>query len=297
MKLSGKGGAMPRAPTGRAFDRAHWDMARGPSGDRIETSGLVDKVVRRIGQDIISGLFKPGDTLPNELALCERLGVSRSVLREAVRVLVSKGLLRRKSRLGTRVCPPDVWSLLDSDVLGWLSAIEPPDRFVRELFGLRRAVEPAIAALAAESMSVADLAALEACHREMISAGDDADRFFEPDFCFHRIIMRSVENSLVQALGRIIMQALEINLRLSLAAPLGQQKSVPQHGAVLEAIRRRNPEAAREATTRLINDAEEDVWHALALKRRDRARPDRRKPTRTVMGTQDLSPGGSPLWK
>ena len=126
----------------------------------------------------------------------------------------------------------------DSDVLGWLSAIDPPDRFVRELFGLRRAVEPAIAALAAQSMSAVDLAALEACHRDMIAAGDDADRFFEPDFCFHRIIMRSVENSLVQALGRIMMQALEINLRLSLGAPLGQQKSVPQHGAVLEAIRR-----------------------------------------------------------
>ena len=106
---------MPRAPAGRAFDRAHWEVARGPSGDRIETSGLVDKVVRRIGQDIISGLFKPGDTLPNESALCERLGVSRSVLREAVRVLVSKGLLQRKSRLGTRVCLPDVWSLLDSE--------------------------------------------------------------------------------------------------------------------------------------------------------------------------------------
>jgi GntR family transcriptional regulator, galactonate operon transcriptional repressor len=146
-------------------------------------------------------------------------------------------------------------------------------------------------------MSPADLAALEVCHRDMISAGEEADRFFEPDFCFHRIIMRSVENSLVQALGRIIMQALEINLRLSLAAPLGQQKSVPQHGAVLEAIRRRNPEAAREATTRLINDAEEDVWHALALKRRDRARPDRRKPARTAMTTQGLSPEGNPIWK
>ena len=288
---------MPCAPAGRAVDSGHWYTARGPSDDRIETSGLVDKVVRRIGQDIISGLFKPGDTLPNESALCERLGVSRSVLREAVRVLVSKGLLQRKSRLGTRVCPPEVWSLLDSDVLGWLSAFDPPDRFVRELFGLRRAVEPAIAALAAESMSAADLAALEVCHRDMISAGNDADRFFEPDFCFHRIIMHSVENSLVQALCRIIMQALEINLRLSLAAPLGQQKSVPQHGAVLEAIRQRNPEAAREATTRLINDAEEDVWHALALKRRDRARPDRRKPARTAMTTQDLSPEGNPIWK
>ena len=126
MKLSGKEGSKPRAPVVHAFDHAHWDTARRRSGDRIETSGLADKVVRRIGQDVISGLFKPGDTLPNESALCERLGVSRSVLREAVRVLVSKGLLLRKSRLGTRVCPTDAWSLLDSDVLGWLSAETEP---------------------------------------------------------------------------------------------------------------------------------------------------------------------------
>ena len=139
LKLSGKGGSTPRAPAGRAVDGAHWYTQRGPSDDRIETSGLVDAVVHRIGRNIVSGQLKPGHTLPNESALCEQLGVSRSVLREAVRVLVSKGLLERKSRLGTRVRPPEAWSLLDSDVLDWLSAREPRDRFVRELFGLRRA--------------------------------------------------------------------------------------------------------------------------------------------------------------
>jgi DNA-binding FadR family transcriptional regulator len=235
--------------------------------------------VNRIGRNVVSGQIKPRDTLPNESALCEHLGVSRSVLREAVRVLVSKGLLQRKSRLGTRVCPPEDWSLLDSEVLDWLSSAEPRERFIRELFGLRRLVEPGIAALAAESMSAADLGELEACHRDMISAGDDVDRFFEPDFRFHGIILRSVNNSLVHALGSTIVRALEINLRLSLTAPLAQQRSVPQHAAILDAIRQRNAEAAREATMRLINEAEEDAWQALGESRKgeNRARLRRQR--------------------
>jgi GntR family transcriptional regulator, galactonate operon transcriptional repressor len=272
LKLSGQAHD-PEHANQAAFDSARRHVAGSISPGKIESRGLVDGVVHRIGGNIVSGQLKPRHTLPNESALCEQLGVSRSVLREAVRVLVSKGLLERKSRLGTRVCLPEAWSLLDSEVLDWLSCAEPRDRFIRELFGLRRLVEPGIAALAAESMSAVDLGELEACHRDMISAGNDVDRFFEPDFRFHRIILRSVNNSLVHALGSTIAQALEINLRLSLAAPLGQQRSVPQHGAILDAIRQRNPEAAREATIHLINEAEKDVWQALAESRKpdDRA--------------------------
>lgn len=263
---------MPAASIGLIEEYGRRDSVDSVHSGKIESRGLVDKVVHRIGRDIVTGLFKPTDTLPTESVLCKQLGVSRSVLREAVRVLVSKGLLDRKSRLGTRVCLPEAWSLLDSDVLSWLSSAEPRDGFVRELFGLRRAVEPGIVSLAAECMSEADIKELEDCHRDMIAAGDDADCFFKPDFRFHQIILRSVNNSLVQALGRIITQALEINLRLSLAAPLGQQRSVPQHRAVLEAIRERNPEAAREATIRLINEAEEDVWNALAAGQKEQNR-------------------------
>jgi DNA-binding FadR family transcriptional regulator len=243
---------------------------------KIQNFGLVDKVVQRIGQDIISGKLKPAQTLPNEADLCDQLGVSRSVLREAIRVLISKGLLEKKSRLGTRVCAADAWSLLDSAVLTWMSAVDPPDRFVRELFELRRAIEPAVAALAAACITDDELALLEESHREMIAAGDDPELFFEPDFRFHQIIFRSVNNSLMQALGRIVMQALETNLRLSLPAPLGQQRSIPLHRAVLEAMRHHLPEAARMATVCLINNAEEDVRNALEAKRKGPARRAKR---------------------
>jgi DNA-binding FadR family transcriptional regulator len=234
----------------------------------IDNRGLAERVVHQIGQEIVSGSLEPGRTLPNEAELCQQLGVSRSVLREAVRVLVSKGLIETRSRLGTRVRLPDAWSLLDPAVLTWLSAVEPQDRFVRELFGLRRVVEPAVAALAAECIVASDLAALEASFEDMIEAGDDPERFFGPDLRFHQTILLAVGNSLVRALGEMVNQAMEFNLRLSLEAPLGQQKSIPLHRAVLEAIRDRRPDAARDAMTRLIDDAEQDVWHALAAKRK-----------------------------
>ena len=198
------------------------------------------------------------------------------MLREGVRVLVSKGLIETRSRLGTRVRPPEAWSLLDPAVLTWLSAAEPQDRFVRELFGLRRVVEPAVAALAAECIGADDLAELEASLDAMIEAGDDPDRFFGPDLRFHQAVLRAVGNSLVQALGDMVNQAMEVNLRLSLEAPLGQQKSIPLHRAVLEAIRSRRPNTAREAMTRLIDDAEQDVWHALAAERKPPARRRRK---------------------
>jgi len=76
----------------------------------VDKRGLVDRVVNKIGREIVSGLLKPRQTLPNEADLGGQLGISRPVLREAVRVLVSKGLLQTRSRLGTRLREPDAWS-------------------------------------------------------------------------------------------------------------------------------------------------------------------------------------------
>jgi DNA-binding FadR family transcriptional regulator len=247
---------------------------------KIDNPGLVDRVVQRIGQEIVTGRLKAGEMLPNEADLCEQLGVSRSVLREAVRVLASKGLLETKARLGTRVRAAQAWSRLDPAVLIWQSAIDPPDRFVRELFGLRRVVEPMVADLAARCISEPALALLEASFRDMVDAGDDPERYFGPDFQFHQLILAAADNSLIEALGQTIKQALEITLRLSLPAPRGQQRATPLHRAVLDAIRNRLPDAAREAMIRLINDAEEDVWQALAAKRENPPR-SRRQPVRS----------------
>ena len=258
-----------------SFDRVRGNAVISPKGmsTKIGNVGLVGQVVHRIGQDVVTGRLKPGETLPNEADLCEQLGVSRSVLREAVRVLASKGLLETKARLGTRVRDTEAWSRLDPAVLSWQSAISPPDHFVRELFGLRRVVEPMVAEMAARCIGEEALASLEASFRDMVEAGDDPERYFEPDFQFHQLILAAADNSLVYTLGQTIKQALEITLRLSLPAPRGQQRATPLHRAVLDAIRNRLPDAAREAMVRLIDDAEEDVWQSLAASREGRRSP------------------------
>src|ERR1700741_1610461 len=95
--------------------------------------GLVGQVVKRVGTDIISGRMKPDQPLPREAEWAEELGVSRTVLREATKVLISKGLVRSRPRAGTKVRAEADWNVLDPDVLGWKLEAAPREELVREL--------------------------------------------------------------------------------------------------------------------------------------------------------------------
>jgi GntR family galactonate operon transcriptional repressor len=257
-----------RATILRAEERygARVPLARGTERNvpRADERGLVGRVVSAIGQAIVSGLIAPNHVLPTEAELGRQFGVSRTVVREATRILASKGLLEARSRTGTRVCEPGAWHLLDPALLTWQSLAAPQDRFVRELFELRRMIEPEAAAFAARRISETGLVTLASAYDDMIRAGEDLPAFLAADRRFHRAIFHSVGNGLVLALASAVEQALELSLQLSLPTPRGQQQSVPLHGAVLDAIRGRDPDAARAAMHHLIDNAEEDVRHALA---------------------------------
>lgn len=242
---------------------------------------LVDQVVDTIGQDIVAGRYPVGSQLPNETEWGERLQVSRSVLREALRVLVSKNLIDIRSRAGGRVRQDADWNLLDPDILQWRSQSSDQGSFVTELFELRRVIEPAAAGLAASRISKMQLAELSAALVAMMEAGEDSDRFLEPDARFHRIILASVGNSLFRALGQAVTVALDITLRLSLDAPQGQQQSMPFHKTVLDAIAAGDSAAASAAMLALVNASERDVAEAQATTAKNR-RPPRRPPSKTA---------------
>ncbi len=106
-------------------------------------------IAHKLGAAIVSGEYRPGDTLSGEVAFSEALDVSRSAYREAVQVLSAKGLVESRPKTGTRVLPRNRWNLLDPDVLAWAFSGEPDIHFVRSLFELRSIVEPAAARLAA----------------------------------------------------------------------------------------------------------------------------------------------------
>jgi len=243
---------------------------------RVRGRSLVDRVVQIIGMDIAAGRFSPGAQLPNEAEWCERLDVSRSVVREALRVLVSKNLIDIRARSGGRVRDPGVWNLLDPDILTWRAQGENQDAYVTELFELRRVLEPAAAGLAASRISSAQLAELTLAYDEMVAAGEDTAKFFEPDVRFHRTILGAVGNALFRALGQTVTVALDITLRLSLDAPKGQQQSLPIHRTVLDAIAAHDSQAAAAAMLALVDAAERDVAEARA----EQKRPPRNVKTR-----------------
>jgi DNA-binding FadR family transcriptional regulator len=267
--------------TETAIDRDRWNGAlapsEGPGPNRAlgPGHGLLGKVVHAVGRKIIGRELPPGTTMPNEAEWCAQLGVSRTVLREATKVLISKGLVESRPKTGTRVRPAEDWNLLDPDVLAWQLAVAPRDRFVREIFELRRAIEPSVVALAAMRAPLAQLDEMAAALDGMAAAGDDGRRFIGPDLRFHLSILDAVDNGMIRALGSVIETALTTTMYLSLDNPRGQRHSVPLHRAVYDAIRARDPEAARAAMMKLIDDAEDDAARALKLRRRGEARKGR----------------------
>jgi DNA-binding FadR family transcriptional regulator len=278
------GRALPRAsgrieseaPVKQIVALAHARGA-GESPLGISTRSLHGQVANRIGAGILGGRFAPSAMLPNEADWSAQLGVSRTALREAIKLLSGKGLVESRPKTGTRVRPRERWNFLDPDVLAWQLAAGPADDFVRDLFELRRLIEEAAASFAARRASIADIEAIAAAYADMAAAGDDDARFIEPDLRFHRTILRAVGNEMLRALGAVVETALASSLRLSLDNPRGQRHSLPLHKAVLDAIHARAPARARRAMQRLIDHAEADVMSALALRRAGAENPARKK--------------------
>jgi DNA-binding FadR family transcriptional regulator len=236
-----------------------------PTAGSFTRRSLHGQVAQEVGIEIVRGAFRPGDLLPIEADLCVKMGISRTAVREAIKVLAGKGLVRSRPKTGTRVQPRDAWNFLDADILTWQLASGPPGKIVRELFELRRVIEPAAAALAAARAPKAQVARLAEAYREMVAAGDDGARFLDPDMRFHRTILDAVDNEMLRSLTTVVDTALTLSLRLSMDNPHGQRLSLPLHKAVLDAIRRRDGRAAHRAMVRLIDDAERDVRRVVGL--------------------------------
>jgi DNA-binding FadR family transcriptional regulator len=226
---------------------------------RVESHGLHEGVIEEIGRRIISHEFAPGSALPSEAELCRSLGVSRTALREALRVLAAKGLLEAKRKIGTSVRPVECWNYLDADILSWQLQSQDADRVIGELYELRHLVEPIAASLAAKSAKASDISALQDAYRDMELAGDDGEQIKAPDMRFHRAIIEASGNRLFCSLAEVIGAALAVNFDLVSHAPRGQKHSMPAHRKVLEAIATHDASAARLAMQKLIEDSQRDA--------------------------------------
>jgi DNA-binding FadR family transcriptional regulator len=222
---------------------------------------LFTHVVEELGSRIVRGDLKPGGALPNEADLCREMGASRTVVREAVKSLAAKGLLELRTRTGTRVLAPMHWNLLDLDVLGWRYAAMPRTQFFRELFEIRRMIEPPAAALAAERATMADIEVLDAAFAAMQVADASTDAAIDADLRFHRAILACAHNDLLGQMGGVIGVGLLVSFRISSGS---YTVALGQHGAVLDAIRHRRPEQARQAMEALLSGTQAFLERELA---------------------------------
>jgi DNA-binding FadR family transcriptional regulator len=211
-------------------------------------------VVHELGQRIVGGELHPGELLPREEALADQMRVSRTALREAMKVLSAKGLVESRPKVGTRVRDPRFWHQLDADVLAWRCALMPTEDFVRKLVEMREVIEPAAAAAAAVRCSVEQLERLDAAYAAM-AAAKDLDAWTQADLAFHEAVLTATNNELMASLFSVIETALGTFFVLSARTARDFKYSLPHHQKVLEAIRRRQPDAARRAMLRMVDDS------------------------------------------
>ena len=223
---------------------------------KMETIGsgrnLTYALLDSVGKAIVVGAYD-ANPFPTEADLAKQYEVSRSVTREAVKMLTAKGLLVARPRKGTSVQPTRAWNLFDPDVLRWMLERKFSLDLLRQFNELRIAIEPMAAVLAAETADAAGLAAIEAGYQRMVAAEAGDDDPLEADIAFHIAVLEASANPFYAQFRDVVKTALRTSIRFTNRFQ-GRTASLPQHRAVLTAIQARDGDAARAAMQALIED-------------------------------------------
>jgi GntR family transcriptional repressor for pyruvate dehydrogenase complex len=221
---------------------------------------LPDKVARQLQQSILDGTLKPGDRLPTERELGEQFGVSRTVIREAVRSLIAKGLLEVRGGSGLRVATIDVSAVRET--MGMYLRVNSEFDYGK-LHEVRSLLEIEVAGLAAERATTEDLAALEQSCADMAAALGDVEQVSVLDVEFHRLIAQAAHNSLflvmLDSIGDVLLDVRRATMGIS-GRP---SRGLEHHRAILERIAARSPQEAREAMQLHLEDSAR-AWRRLS---------------------------------
>ena len=221
-----------------------------------------------LGAAVVGGRYPAGCSIPPEPVLGEELGVSRTVVREAVKSLVAKGLISTGPKVGTKVLPADQWNWFDPDVIMWQSKVGLTREFLRDLQELRRVVEPAAVRMAAERATPEDLADIESAYAGMKKAVEEGGDYVTHDLRFHQGLLRACHNRMLVQMSKALSALLRTSFEVSTSRKDGPRHSLPLHRAVLDAVIARDPAAAERAIQVLIDGAREDIEMVLVSRRR-----------------------------
>lgn len=227
----------------------------GREAPRFGRTFVHSSVANEIGQRIVRGDYPPGTILPNEAEWSAMFGVGRSVVREAIKMLMAKNLLASRPKIGSWVEPRERWNLLDREVLTWYAASPERHTFLRTVQEFRYIIEPEAAALAAVRHNEDQMAAISEACRDMGTAPTLSERT-AADTRFHLAILRAAGNELLLPLGALIDSALDHLFQYVTREMNDLRYAQDLHEDVERFIRLRQPDAARQAVRRLLGDTD-----------------------------------------
>lgn len=229
--------------------------------------GLQGKVIDALGRDIIGGKYAPDSLLPKEADLTAAYGVSRTSVREAMKVLSAKGLIEIRQKIGTRVRARDLWNVFDSDVLTWHHQMGLSEAVMRDLIELRQIIEPAAARFASSRATMADLRRIERAQEAMTQHATDPVGYAESDVEFHMAVFAASHNALLSRFGHLVADFLHMSFSMQQDAVTKSgadfTKDAEEHRRVFDAINRGEPDNAAAAMLNVILDGKRALSEAM----------------------------------
>lgn len=241
-------------------------MSLSTAGDLSQQAfNNTSKVVEQLGMAIVSGDYAERTMIPLDPDLEEMFGVSRTVVREAKKTLVGKGLVQSKAKVGTRVRPSSDWNMFDADVLRWHASLRKPGPFLEELFEIRLLLEPAAAALVASRASNSDVLLLNS-HCEFMATSNDALSYAAANIEFHTSILHMSGNRFLSSLGDMVQAALFSVYRRGIdqdnagLIPNENKAIIEDYRAIVEAVRTADAGRAEQLMARTIQHAKTGMF-------------------------------------
>jgi GntR family transcriptional regulator, galactonate operon transcriptional repressor len=245
------------------------------SADADKTSGyairgLQGRIIDGVGRQIVGGSYLPGDLLPKEAELSDEYGVSRTSVREGMRVLAAKGLVDIRPKIGTRVRQTEHWNVFDADILRWHSEVGRGDEIMRDLVEVRQIMEPAAARLAAGRSTMDDLKRMDDALQEMVRNAHDREGYAHADVEFHMAVYAASHNALLRQFGGVVSDFLYASFNVQQAIAASDEvfrEDAETHAAVFQAINAGNGERAAETMLRVVLDGKNALIKALSEQR------------------------------
>lgn len=218
---------------------------------------LSSQLINSLGKRIASGEFNSGTVLTSD-SLQAEFGVSRTVVREALRVLHDKGMTRARTKTGTIVLERYEWNILDPEVLRWMHESGLGSEFLHDVEEVRAGYEPWVARIAARKRGSKDIAALTAALKDMTDAfykeGPNSNSISDADVAFHSALFASTHNELVKRIGGLLIPLLLVRDEMVMHI-VEDPGFIAQHKLVLDAIVDEDPDAAELAMKALLETA------------------------------------------